>query len=130
MSYEIEKHADFLEVRVFGHTSKLEILRILWELRSQCPRKDMPDVWHIARESQVPFVHFAEIAAAVMKLLPPRTFGCKSAIVAPDAFSEAQIAMYCSEASFLPFPTRVFRSREDAIQWLLEPVAQPATTVT
>lgn len=125
MSFEIQRHEKFFEVSVFGTTSKLEILRILWDLKRRCPNKDVPDLWVIARESQVPFVHFTEIAKGVLKLLPARVSGSKSAILAPDAFAEAQVQMYFAEASFLPFPMRVFRSREEAVRWLLEPIAPP-----
>ncbi len=121
MSYQIEKKDGFYEVNVSGETSKQEVIGIIWELSRLDRGKQLPDLWLISRESQVPFVYFADIAEAVRKLLPRGSAGNKSAIVAADALHEAQLQMYSQEASVLPFPVRVFRSRDEAVEWIKSP---------
>jgi len=121
MPYEIEKKESFFEVRVTGETSKHEILRIIRELARLDRGKNLPDLWLVASESQVPFVQFADIAQAIRSLLPREALGNKTAIVAADAFHEAQLDLYRSEATMLPFPVRVFRSRDEAVEWIKKP---------
>jgi hypothetical protein len=123
MPYQIEMKDGFFEVSVTGETSKQEILGIIRELSCLDRGKQRPDLWHFSRESQLPFVYFADIAEGTGKMLPRGSSGSKTAIVAVDAFQEAQLGMYRSEASFLPFPIRVFQSRDKAIEWIRTPAS-------
>lgn len=118
MAYEIEKKDRYIEVRVSGETSVWEVLRIIHELHRQDPGKRLPDLWRVAAESQVPFVHLSTIAHAVISLLPRGAPGNRSAILAATAFQAAQLRMYEAEASILPFPVRVFVSEDEALAWL------------
>lgn len=121
MAYEIEKQDGYFEVRVSGETSRYEVLEIIRELHTRDCGKKFPDLWLMAEESQVPFAHFSEIAQAIGRLLPVDAVGEKTAIVAADEFHMAQFEMYRSEASHLPFPIRVFLSRDEAVAWLTSP---------
>lgn len=127
MAYQIEMKSGYVEVRVSGLTSKAEILQILHELARRDPRKEIPDLWIVSPESQVPLVYFADIAREVGRLLRPDAVCCRSAIVAFGEFHKAQVEMYRFDAAFLPFQTRVFLYREEALEWLLGPEPSPAT---
>ncbi len=126
MPCQIEKKDGFFEVCVSGETSKSEVLRVVQELHRLDSGKKFPDLWVIARESEVPFVHFAEIAESIRKLLPRGAVGNRTAIVAADVFHEAQLDMYRAEASILPFPVRVFLCRDEAVKWLKDSGAPSA----
>lgn len=121
MAYWIGKKKDFFEVRLLGNTSKFEILEIIRELERRDPGKHFPDIWIIAEGSQVPFVYFREIAETVRSLLPSDAIGNKTALVAASGFQKAQLEMYRSEASILPFEIRVFLSRDEAVEWIKNP---------
>jgi hypothetical protein len=129
MAYELEKKDGFFEVRVSGATSKTEILTIIRELDRMDRGKQFPDLWLVAEESQIPFLHFGEIAAEIHKLLPRDSVGNKTAIVAAGDFHKAQLDMYRAEASILPFEIRVFRSQAEAVAWIKSP-AGPSTPAT
>jgi hypothetical protein len=129
MAYQIEKKESFFEVRVLGNTSKPEILEIIRELDRRDRGKHFPDLWIIAKESQVPFVHFREIAEEIRSLLPCDAIGNKTAIVAAGEFYKAQLELYRSEASILPFEIRVFLSRDEAVEWIKNP-EDPTTSST
>lgn len=118
MAYEIEKHDGYFEVRVSGETSKSEVLQVVRLLERQDPRKEVPDLWLIAEECQIPFHDFSKIAQAIGHLLPRGVIGSRTAIVAANAFHQAQLGMYPAEATNLPFPIRVFGSHEDAVAWI------------
>ncbi len=121
MAYEIEKKEDFFEVCVSGNTSRFEVMEIIWELDRRDRGKHFPDLWIIAEKSQVPFVYFREIAETIRSLLPSDAIGNKTAIVAAGEFHKAQLEMYRSEASILPFEIRVFLSRDEAVKWIKNP---------
>ena len=115
-------------MRISGETSKYEILAVIWELARRDPGKKFPDLWHVAGECQIPFVHLSEIAQGVRSLLPRDAVGNKTAIVAASESQKAEIEWYRSEASILPFEIRVFRSRDAAVEWIMSPEAPPSTT--
>lgn len=127
MPWQLEMKAGYVEVNLSGSTSKTEILEILRELARRDPKKEIPDLWIIAPESQVPLVAFAEIAKAIQHLLPPDAVGCRSAIVAGGPFHQAQLEMYRYDAAALPFETRVFQYRSEAEAWLLDTEASNAS---
>jgi len=129
MAYQIEKKDGFFEVRISGETSKYEILEVIRELDRRDRGKKFPDLWLVAGESQVPLVHFSEIAQGIRSLLPRDAVGNKTAIVAAGEFHKAQLEMYQSEASILPFEIRVFRSRDEAVEWIMSPEG-PTTSST
>jgi hypothetical protein len=126
MAYQIEVKAGYVEVRLSGTTSKDEVCHVLRELARRDPRKEIPDLWIVSPESQVPLVHFADIAQEVGRLVRPDAVCRKSAIVAFGEFHKAQLEMYRFDAAFLPFETRVFLYREEALKWLLRPEPAPA----
>jgi hypothetical protein len=129
MAYQIEKKDGFFEVRISGETSKYEILEVIRELDRRDRGKKFPDLWLVAEESQVPLVHFSEIAQGIRSLLPRDAVGNKTAIVAAGEFHKAQLEMYRDEASILPFEIRVFRSRDEAVEWIMSPKG-PTTSST
>lgn len=120
MAYRIEYKNGYCEVTVSGETTKTEVFQILRELARRDPKKEIPDLWIVAPESQVPLVHFAEIAREIGHLLPPDAVGCRSAIVAFGPFHKAQLELYRYDAAALPFETRVFQYRPEAEAWLLD----------
>lgn len=126
MAYQIEMKDGFFEVRISGETSKYEVLDVIQELDRRDRGKKFPDLWLVAAESQVPFLHFSEIAQAIRSLLPRDAVGNKTAIVAEGEFLRAQMELYRSEASILPFEIRVFGSRDEAVEWIKSP-ASPTT---
>jgi hypothetical protein len=77
--------------------------------------------WLVAKESQIPFTHYAEIVMSVKSTMPDDFVGSKTAIVAADEFHAAQFEMYAAEASVLPFEVRVFQSRDEAVAWIRTP---------
>jgi len=121
MAYQIEEKEGFFEVRISEETSKDEILNIIRELDRRDRGKKLPDLWLIAEESQVPFVEFSEIAKGIRKLLPHDAPGNKTAIVVAGELQKAEMELYRSEASILPFEIRVFRSRDEAVKWIKSP---------
>jgi hypothetical protein len=129
MAYQIEKKEGFFEVRISGETSKSEILEVIRELDRRDRGKKFPDLWLVAEESQVPFMHFSEIAQGVRSLLPRDFVGNKTAIVAAGEFQKAQFELYRLEASILPFEIRVFRFRDEAVKWIMSPEG-PTTSRT
>ena len=119
MPYAIEKKARYLEIRVWGETSKHEVIAIIAELDAKDRGKTLPDLWLVAGESQVPFWDYRDIAESALSLLPAGAKGNKTAVVAANIFHKAQLNMYREEAAILPFPVRVFGSRDEAEAWLL-----------
>ena len=128
MAYQIEKKDVFFEVHISGETSKDEVLEVIRELDRKDPGKKYPDLWLIAEESQIPYVHFIEVVQGIQSLLPPGSVGNKTAIVAAGEFYKAQLEMYRSVASILPFEIRVFRSRDEAVKWIMSP-EDPTTSI-
>jgi hypothetical protein len=120
MAYQIEYKNGYCEVNVSGETSKAEVVQILRELAQRDPKKEIPDLWVVSPESQVPLVHFADIAKEVGRLLPPGAAGSRSAIVAFGPFHKAQLDMYRYDAAAFPFEFRVFQYRQEAEAWLLD----------
>ena len=118
MPYKMQKIDGFVEVSVWGETSKWEMLEAVWELRLRDPCKKVSDLWIVSGECMVPFDEFPEIAETVQSLCTPGMIGSKSAIVASDELQRAQLELYRAEAAILPFEIRVFRSRDDAVRWL------------
>lgn len=74
-------------------------------------------------------MHFSEIAQEIRSLLTRDFVGNKTAIVAAGEFQKAQLELYRLEASILPFEIRVFRSRDEAVKWLVRPEG-PTTSRT
>jgi hypothetical protein len=118
MPYKIQEIDGYVEVSVWGETSKWEVLEVIRELQRRDTRKEVSDLWLLSKECMVPFTEFSEIAEAVKSLCTSGMIGSKSAIVAEDELQRAQLEMYRAEAAILPFEVRVFRSRDDAVQWL------------
>jgi hypothetical protein len=121
MAHEIEKKDWYIEVRVSGPTSKHQILNIILQLNAMDPGKKLPDLWIFSWESQVPLVHFHDIARIIRQILPKHAVGSKSALVADGEFQKAQLELYQTEAAILPYPVGVFRSTEEALEWLKSP---------
>ena len=121
MPYRIRTRDGFFEVRVWGETSTHEILNAVKELDRKDRGKKLPDLWIFAAESQLPFDQHAEIAKAIRSLCPPGMVGNRTAMVADGEFQKAQLEVYRSEASILPFPIRVFGSEDEAVEWLKNP---------
>ena len=120
MAYQIEYKNGYCEVTVSGETTKNEVFQILRELARRDPKKEIPDLWVVSPESQVPLVHFADIAKEIGRMVSPDAVCCRSAIVAFGPFHKAQLEMYRYDAAALPFETRVFQYRQDAEAWLLD----------
>lgn len=120
MPYEIEKVDGVHEVRVWGETSKYEVLSAIRELDRRDRGKNVPEVWLVAEGCQVPFAHYRDIAEAVKNLMPPGASPKKSAIVASGEFHKAQLELYRMEAASLPFEVRVFTGKDQALTWLRE----------
>lgn len=118
MGYEIVAREQFVEVLLEGETSSFEVMRIVKELARRDPVKKMPDLWMVSGESQVPLPEFSDIARAVGSLLPSTNGLQKTALVAAGELQKAELELYRSEADGLPFPIRVFRSRDRAVAWL------------
>jgi hypothetical protein len=118
MSYKIQEIDGYVEVSVWGETSKWEVLEIIRELQRRDPCKKVSDLWIVSGECMVPFTELSEIADAVKSLCTPNMIGSKSAVVAANELQRMQLEMYRAEAAMLPFEIGVFKSREDAVQWL------------
>ena len=118
MPYEITTSDTHHEIRVFGETSKTEILEIIQSIAQRDPLKTLPDLWCVAAESQIPFFHFADIAQTIQRWLPPNVVRNRTAIVAADDFHKALLELYRAEASILPYDMRVFRDRDEALEWI------------
>jgi hypothetical protein len=123
MAHRIEDIGGILEVKVWGDTSKQDLLAIIMELQRRDPGKKCMDLWMIDSDCIIPFSEFHRIVEGIHSLCPPGMVGSRSAIVAFDSFQQAQLEMYRAEASILPFEMRVFGSRADAVEWLRSPPA-------
>ena len=118
MAYQIDKKDGIHEIRVWGETSKYEVLDAIRKLDRLNPEKQLPEIWHIAEESQIPFHEYAEVAKAVKALFPQGKVGNRTAIVASGAFHKSLLDLYPAEAADLPFEIRVFEDRDQALAWL------------
>jgi hypothetical protein len=127
MAYRIQESDGFVEVHVWGKTSKWELLDAVHRLRSRDPRKEIGDLWVIAEESMVPLDAFPEIVAAIARFCFSGIACARSAIVAGGPFHKTLLDFYGVEARVLPFEVGVFTSRDEAIAWLND--SKPAEPV-
>ena len=129
MPYAIEEQDGRFEIQLWGATSKWEVLEIVYQLYRRDPRKRRGDLWFIRQSDAIPFVAYPEIVEAVQRLgASLETTGARSAVVTDDALQRAQLEMFRSAASGLPFEIGVFATREEAVRWLAAPAAPPASS--
>ncbi len=121
MPYTIQPLDDFVEIQITGQPSMWELLNVLRQLRERDPRKKKPDVWIISEDTVFPLEWHTQIANTLQRLcLPDMAVGAKSAIVVCNEFQRAQFEMYRQQAQSLPFEVGVFKSRANALKWLVE----------
>jgi hypothetical protein len=118
MSFRIERTDDLIEVYLWGHVQGSEIMSILWQLNAIAPRKEISDVWLLAEDCVVPWDTFLPVVKELGRLLSPDMKASRSAIVVASHLQMAQAQLYLEEAKRLPFETRAFLSREEAVTWL------------
>ena len=118
MPYSISKTDGMFEVRVWGETSAQEVIRAVGDIHIKDPRKQSCDLWVVSPESVVPLAAYASIVESISAMCGPDFVGSKTAIVATSAVQLAELEMYRAEAARLPYPIRIFASRDDALAWL------------
>ena len=118
MPYSIEEQDDFFEVALNGKSSAWEVLEIIHALRDRDPRKERCDLWVFASDYSVPISSFSHIAGDVENLCKEGFVGNKTAVVPGNLLQRAAMFLYKREAENLPFPIKVFSSRDDAVEWL------------
>ncbi len=120
MPYEIEKNDDYVEVRLAGEFTAVEILKAVNTLRTSDPRKKIPDLWVVPQGHLIPANWHSIIVKGILKLCPSSIVGARSAVLTSNEFYKALVDMYCCEAESLPYKIRVFTSRKAAEKWLRE----------
>ena len=119
MPYQIQDQEGFVEVQGSGKLSFLEVLSALHELHVKFPLKEVSDLWVLPDNAVIPpLATFPAITKFVRGFCLKGFFGKKTAIVSRGALQHAFVDLYEKEAKSLPFETRSFSSREQAINWL------------
>jgi hypothetical protein len=120
MPHEIKFGNPLVEVKIWGETCKEEVLQIIRKLHEDDPEKEKQDLWLVAAESMVPFDALASIAEVTGELVGRKRCKGRSAIVAANVFHKARLDLYSIEAAILPFPLKVFLSKDEALKWLAD----------
>jgi hypothetical protein len=118
MTFRIEKTEDFIEVHLWGEAHESEVVTVLQKLHEMAPRKEISDLWIVAKEYVVPWSAYPAIVKEVTGFLSRDMVPSKSAIVVANHFQKAQAELYREEAKRLPFEIGAFMTREEAIRWL------------
>ena len=126
MPCEIHERDGYFEVRVPTGATMFDLLKTVGELSQRDQTKRLCDLWLFEKDVQLSYNLFAGTAQAIQRLCPPGMKGNRTAIVAADAFQQAQLELYRAEATRLPFEIRVFSDQATALRWLTN---QPTPTI-
>jgi hypothetical protein len=122
MTYNIREKTGFVEVNATGNISYWDLLKIVHDLYKRDPKKEIPDLWVLDENFDFPLCSYSPLIQGILKLASRCGIkrGCESATLAADEFQRIKVAMYCTEASALPYDIQAFTSRETAVAWLLD----------
>ncbi|MCE9614080.1 MAG: hypothetical protein K8T26_07370 [Lentisphaerae bacterium] len=124
MPCDIKFCESFTEVTLYGEATAWDVMDAVQRMHVQDPHKERADLWVVSPTSVIPLSAFTPLIDALKALCKQVSTGKPSAIVSTNALQRAQLSLYLSEASALPYEIRTFESREAAVAWLGR-MAQP-----
>ena len=121
MTSEIVYKEAHVEVHASGQASQWDLLKLIYQLQKNDPKKKTPDLWVLAEDFELSLYSFPPVIQGVLALIMRNKIkrGAKSAILAVNQFQKAKANIYCEEAASLPFPLQAFTNRDEAMEWLL-----------
>lgn len=121
MNHRIIEKKGHVEIHLIGRTSKWEIIKIIFELQRNDPKKQRKGMWFLNEHVDFKKHSLPLIIKGIMNLVVRNTLqsGAKTAIIAANEQQHELVDVFCANAaSHLPYPVKGFATIEEATLWL------------